>query len=326
MDKELEKTLYSIDPIFFEEAIACINGTMNEMHTCMYWGCECGDGWFAPIAELANKTKFLNELGKNYNVKFVCEQLKEKWGYLTIYASCRQIIPNEESCGEAETLNNMFNDAIQSAEAEASHTCEFCGYKVQNYADNNPIVYTNGWVHGICENCARKLSNEKNNINQITDISKGSGYGFLSIFNTKAFSYNEKYYDNILYAYIDNCKIENIGLDEEWVKELKNISNKENPYYLYVFIKKYIFEKSNSTWNYELLKDIVKSKFFDRFNIEKNGKKLLDTGDKEIIWYNMFDDNELGQCMCRNCRENNIKGKNLFGKILTEVRDELSKK
>jgi predicted NAD-dependent protein-ADP-ribosyltransferase YbiA (DUF1768 family) len=193
---------------------------------------------------------------------------------------------------------------------------------MQNYADNNPIVYTNGWVHGICEKCARELSDKKNNINKITDMSSGSGYGFLSIFNTKGFQYNEKYYDNIFHAYIDNCNIENIGLDEQWINELIKNSDKNNNYYRYVFIKNYIFKKSDSTWDYDLLKNIIKAKFSNKFTTDIK-TKLLNTNNKEIIWYNMFDDNELGQCMCKNCRDNKVIGKNLFGKILMEVRNEL---
>lgn len=326
MDKKLENTLYNIDPIFFEEAIACVEGNMNEMNTCMYWGCECGDGWFESIATLARKTKILNELGKQYNVKFVCGQLKEKWGYLTIYACSRQIIESEESCDEAETLKKMFRDAIHEAENEAEKTCEFCGHKEANFMEDNPIVYTNGWIHGICEKCARELSDEKNkksNPNKITDLSKGSGYGFLSLFSQRdRFSYNEKTYDNILNAYIDNCGIKNIGLDEQWFKELKGISNKDNIHYLYVFIRKYIFEKTNTTWNYDLLKDIIKSKFSVKLK-SKIGQKLLETNDKEIIWFNLLDDNELGKCFCQTCRDNKVEGKNLFGKILMEVRNEL---
>ena len=38
MNKDLQNKLYKIDPIFFEKAIACENGTMNQMNTCMAFG------------------------------------------------------------------------------------------------------------------------------------------------------------------------------------------------------------------------------------------------------------------------------------------------
>ena len=85
MKKELENKLYNIDPTFFEDAIACENKEKNEMDTCMYWGCECGDGWFKPLEKFMHKVKFINELAKRYNTKFVCEQLKEKYGELRVY-------------------------------------------------------------------------------------------------------------------------------------------------------------------------------------------------------------------------------------------------
>jgi len=50
------------------------------MSTCMAFGCECGDGWFEPIKKFVQKTAILNNVGKQYNIKFVCNQLKEKFG------------------------------------------------------------------------------------------------------------------------------------------------------------------------------------------------------------------------------------------------------
>lgn len=35
MNEKLENKLYQIDPIFFEEAIACETDEMNEMNTCI---------------------------------------------------------------------------------------------------------------------------------------------------------------------------------------------------------------------------------------------------------------------------------------------------
>ena len=85
MNIELEEKLYNIDPIFFEQAIGCKNGLMNQMSTCMAFGCECGDGWFEPIKKFVQKTSILNNVGKQYNIKFVCNQLKEKFGQFTCY-------------------------------------------------------------------------------------------------------------------------------------------------------------------------------------------------------------------------------------------------
>ena len=60
----------------------------------MYWGCQCGDGWYEPIKEFAQKTKYLNELAKADNIKFVCGTIKEKYGYFNCYWDVRKIDEN----------------------------------------------------------------------------------------------------------------------------------------------------------------------------------------------------------------------------------------
>ena len=91
MNNQLENKLYQIDPIFFEEAIACQKGKMNEMNTCMYFGCECRNGWFNPLKILAHKTAIINSVGCQFNAKFVCVQLKQKFGQLRCYTSIKKI-------------------------------------------------------------------------------------------------------------------------------------------------------------------------------------------------------------------------------------------
>ena len=70
MDIKLENELYSIDPIFFKDAIKCQNGEMNEMQTCMYFGCDCGNGWFKPLKKMTQKLAEINKISKNYNFEF----------------------------------------------------------------------------------------------------------------------------------------------------------------------------------------------------------------------------------------------------------------
>jgi hypothetical protein len=325
MDKKLEDTLYNIDPIFFEEAIACINGEMTEMNTCMAFGCECGDGWFEPIATLARKTKILNELGKQYNVKFVCNQIKEKWGILTIYSSSMPVDEAEEDFDEADTLEKLFSDAVQSAMEEATSTCEFCGYKIKQSYDENPIVQTNGWIHRICEKCARELSNEKikkTNSNKITDLSKGSGYGFLSLFESSGFDYKEIYYSNFLLAYIKNCNVEGFDSNEVWIKELLK-ANEKNITYLYTFIRTYIFGKFNANWDIQLLKDLLKAKFTYEYN--KNIRNKFLSMDKiEVAWMNNFCENVLGACSCFDCK--GVEQQHIWADVLNEVHTELKSK
>ena len=156
MNENLEKQLYLIDPVFFEKAIACINKEMNSMNTCMAFGCECGDGWFEPIKSLAMKTHMINEMGKLYNVKFVCNQLKEKFGEIRIYTSTNKINLDEDFKPGYEVLDKLFDDAISTCELECSNVCEICGAPGGN--NNENIIQTSGWIRFICKKCAIELS------------------------------------------------------------------------------------------------------------------------------------------------------------------------
>lgn len=71
---------------------------------------------------------------------------------------------------------------------------------------------------------------------------------------------------------------------------------------------------------YEALYHTVKAKYEQNPDLKE---KLVSTGDIPII----FDttgghDNELGCCMCKACREKELEGKNIYGKILMRVRRE----
>lgn len=153
MNKDLELEIYNIDPLFFEEAIACEKGEMNEMNTCMAFGCECGNGWYKPLKELANKSKLLNDIAKNYNYKFVCEQLKEKWGECTIYY-CIKPLDNTKEVIDNDILNKIFKDIIESCRNNCWNVCEICGDK-QNIQGNN-IITTAGYISRICKKCNNK--------------------------------------------------------------------------------------------------------------------------------------------------------------------------
>jgi ribA/ribD-fused uncharacterized protein len=68
----------------------------------------------------------------------------------------------------------------------------------------------------------------------------------------------------------------------------------------------------------DVMKDIVRLKFTQSSELRKF---LLATGDEELVEGNTWHDNFWGDCSCNNCRS--IKGTNMLGKILMEVREEL---
>ena len=69
--------------------------------------------------------------------------------------------------------------------------------------------------------------------------------------------------------------------------------------------------------DYELLKNIVKAKFSDRWN-ETIRRDLLLTNNKMLIYMNQLHENILGYCFCEKCKD--IEKQNIYGKILFDVR------
>ena len=95
MTPELENRLYRTSPIFFQHAINCREGKEDRTQTCMYWGGECGDGWFVPIEKLVGKIHLLNRFCKGENLQIVCSQLKEKHGEFTCYFHVESAVDHE---------------------------------------------------------------------------------------------------------------------------------------------------------------------------------------------------------------------------------------
>lgn len=325
MDKKLEHILYNIDPVFFEEAIACVEGNMNEMNTCMYWGCDCGDGWFKPIATLARKTKFLNELGKQYNVKFVCKQLKEKFGEIRIYSGAYQLDENEEFKPGYEILDKMFQDALDSCEDECSKVCELCG--ASGGHNNENIVQTSGWISYICKKCARKITenetkqydeNHKDNnfygIDRITLFRNENA--FMNLYHNYSFKYNGNSYGSILHAYFSI-----VDYDKKEIYDCINITkHHRNSMIIEAIAKKGGYTISD----YDLLKDIILAKFSKKWDWTGNLRQdLILTKNKMLINMNCNHDNTLGYCYCEKCKD--IEKQNILGKILMEVRTEIRK-
>lgn len=68
----------------------------------------------------------------------------------------------------------------------------------------------------------------------------------------------------------------------------------------------------------QVMYDIVKSKFENNPNVRE---LLIATGEEELLEGNTWHDNVWGSCTCPRCQ--NVPGKNLLGKTLMRVREEL---
>ena len=75
-----------------------------------------------------------------------------------------------------------------------------------------------------------------------------------------------------------------------------------------------------TNWNemkVEVMETLVKRKFE---NYPLLRQQLIATGDEELVEQNYWHDCEWGKCICPRCKG---RGKNMLGKILMRVRDEL---
>ena len=59
----------------------------------------------------------------------------------------------------------------------------------------------------------------------------------------------------------------------------------------------------------------------EKFKIPEMKEALLATGDAELLEGNTWHDNDFGNCWCPRCRK--IPGKNMLGKLLMKIREEL---
>ena len=71
----------------------------------------------------------------------------------------------------------------------------------------------------------------------------------------------------------------------------------------------------------EVKEQVMYKALVEKFSIPELQKALLATGDEELIEGNYWHDNTWGDCYCDRCKD--IKGQNLLGKLLMQVRDEL---
>ena len=294
MTPELEKELYDIDPVFFKDAIACKNGEKTEMDTCMYFGCECGDGWFEGLKDMTHKISLLNKAGKEDNIEIICNQLKEKFGTLRVYFQVGPIDKDKDSCNK-DYYYDLTQKIIDDTEEQLTYQCEICGKKG---TQDNPIVITSGWIQYICFDCAFK-DDDKYEIIPCDGIFK-----FLSMKHDYRFNFNGHCYGTVAEAFYSILK-----------PEYANLIRNMNIYGIFEFADKFIEDK-HSDIALHVMEDVLRTKF----NNTEMKTLLNKTGDKPIMFINNFHENYWGKCICDDCKHK--EKLNHYGDILTKIRDD----
>ena len=159
MNKELQDKLYKDFPKIFRQK------DLSKMESCMYWGCDHGEGWHEILRNLCDcmqsridanphlmeptKVSLWNRIkdswklliGKPFNLyrykpplkQIEFSQVKEKLGALRIYT---------------HNSNDEFEGMIDFAEWLSRTVCEDCGKP-------GKLRSKGGWLRTTCDKCAK---------------------------------------------------------------------------------------------------------------------------------------------------------------------------
>lgn len=116
--------------------------------SCLFFGFECGDGWFDIIDKLSEKIENVNNLNLGFII--VADQVKEKFGTLRFYyhAEATGDDLTEEQLRRNTLLAGLVEDAIGIAGMRTEYTCEVCGERGKLRDD--------GWIKCLCDKHAEK--------------------------------------------------------------------------------------------------------------------------------------------------------------------------
>lgn len=143
MREDLEKQLYELGPILYQEKDLPMN------QTCMCWGFECPDSWFNILKDL---TIELENINNKYKGKYECvaRQVKSKYGSLRFYYYLNILIknPTEDEVKLATELDNKCQAIIDKAEVATTQICCSCGKQATKVSK--------GWISFYCDDCFNK--------------------------------------------------------------------------------------------------------------------------------------------------------------------------
>ena len=121
MKAELEKQIIDIAPHMF-----IYEGSDNPKRSLIYFGFQCGDGWFQLIKELVEKLKKL-DVDKEIRVF----EIKSKYAGMRFYI---------------DHGTNKIQKLISEYEIKAESVCELCG-------KDSTIKNDGYWLYTLCDKC-----------------------------------------------------------------------------------------------------------------------------------------------------------------------------
>jgi hypothetical protein len=185
MKQELDKLLCEKYPKMM------VNRHKDMKETCMYWGFECGDGWFNILDQLMGNIQHhidWKEKQRNGAIKYNEMATQAKAGNFELFEEDMKALPNNEYkekrlaeivAGDFRQVpesipqvtldqvkekfgtlrfyysggDDIIDGMVRMAESMTGVTCESCG--------NVGETRGGGWIHTYCEPCETKRENER---------------------------------------------------------------------------------------------------------------------------------------------------------------------
>jgi len=126
MSPELEKKLFEKYPKIFPQG-----RDVDPRENLMFFGFECGDGWYqlldylcGAIQEQIDYVKRYSDKGMTRTAQVVAAQVKEKFGTLRFYYDGGGWVFED---GTFDSNNDQIDGMIAMAEHMSARTCDVCG-------------------------------------------------------------------------------------------------------------------------------------------------------------------------------------------------------
>jgi len=126
-------------------------------------------------------------------------------------------------------------------------------------------------------------------------------------------------FEGIRYSSVEHAYVASKTLDKQFRKKIAHLTAKD------AGLVKKLGRKCRLRPGWEEMKlRLMKDFLIQKYTQDEFKKKLLETGDQEVIEGNYWHDNYWGDCLCEKCES--IEGSNHLGKLLTEIREKVKGK
>lgn len=152
MRNDLVEKIYADFPLIFPP-----DRRGSPRTSCMFWGLDCGDGWYSIIHECCAHLQFRTDQDPGAWPQIVAAQIKEKFGTLRFYIEGYEVPEGADEKREVE-IRATVRTIVSAYESMSGFTCERCGTTAADAGVSTKAggIASPGWVRTLCEDCRSK--------------------------------------------------------------------------------------------------------------------------------------------------------------------------